>query len=611
MCGFAAFFEAGRNFDKAFVTAVDRDLYHRGPDSGGLDDRTGQALIFRRLAIMDPLPQSDQPMQAEDGQATLMFNGEIYNHLDLRRELEAQGAIFKTHSDTETVLQGFLHWGTGLLDRLEGMFACVFVDYQKQSVIAARDPYGIKPLYMARNGNAIGFSSESRPLRRFVGSKIDLTALSELLLFGFAANNLSNFRNIDLIPAGGFVTYQLQNGAHQTQRYYDILSPLSGEKWQGNPSELEEMIETGVRTSVKDHLQSDVGYALQLSGGIDSSLVTAIASEFSDQPLRTFGVRLEDERNDEGPWRRMVCDRYPVIHKEVTLTGEDFGTAWSDGVTAMEGPVPHLACIMLRLLCREIAKTDKVVLTGEGADEFFGGYDRYKNWQQLDRYARFARMLPEFLWLLARKRYSALEKFRRLDPSIASIFYRDYQTVAELFPDLIPNVDRPRASLLTELSDFRDRMNGADLTGYLESLLMRQDKMSMAESVEVRVPFTHRPLGSKILSIPRDIRIPGGSNKPLLKTLAEKYLPHELIHRRKVGFTLPWKDWMAKGGPLESLVSLMLEPDARLGQYGNHGKIRQLTEDFLSGKNVAAYKTLVMLANIELWLRSTEKDLAV
>ena len=226
MCGLAAFFEPGKAFPDALLAGVDADMRHRGPDSGGRAAEPGWALVFRRLAIMDPGHAADQPMTDETGRCTLIFNGEIYNFRTLKRELESSGVRFRTGSDTEVILHGYLRWGVGILDRLEGMYAFVLVDRTESVAIAARDPFGIKPLYLCERAGTIGIASEMRPLLRLVEPRVDEVALAELLTFGWAAGGLSNLQGIERVPGGTVLTIPLQGGAIRRRRFCDVLDTL-------------------------------------------------------------------------------------------------------------------------------------------------------------------------------------------------------------------------------------------------------------------------------------------------------------------------------------------------------------------------------------------------
>ncbi len=602
MCGFAALFESERSFPPDLLSAMDIDLYHRGPDSAGLAREAGLALVFRRLSILDPVRASDQPMSDESGRLTVVFNGEIYNYKALRAELAAKGARFKTKGDTEVLLQGYAEWGEGLVEKIEGMYAFVLVDRKEQRAIAARDPLGIKPLYMLRKGPLVAFASAMRPLTRLVPAEADEAALAELLTFHFAAGRLSNLKHIERIPGGTLVSVKLPDGAVSEWRFCDVLSTLRADTGMSE-AEAEQESLAAIEKSVRDHLQSDVGYTVQLSGGVDSSLVTALAAPATAGRLTTFGINLAPSRYDEAPYRRMVIERYGVDHHEVALSGADYANALPRAVAHMEGPTAHSGCVLLMLLCDQIRKVSKVVLTGEGADEFFGGYMRYKLWRQLRNKGLYARLVPAPLWPYL-QRYREIQRYVGRDPAIFGAVYHDFLALNEIFPCLVPKPGA-REAAACRFRDFRDRMFAVDQTAYLESLLLRQDKMAMAASVEARVPFTHLPLARVVNRIPHRIRAPGGETKPLLKRIAERFLPSELIHRRKVGLVVPLTDWLADDRALGRYLSLLTEPDARLAAYADKPRLRAAVEAFRSGKR-AALPPLDHLVNLELWLRDLD-----
>ena len=607
MCGFAAFFEHDRCFAPSLLDGADGDLFHRGPDSGARYTEPGAAMVFRRLAILDPDPRANQPFADRSGRYVLVFNGEIYNFLNLRKELEASGARLKTTGDTEVIAEGFALWGEALFDKLEGMFALVIFDTEKKRVTIARDPLGIKPLYVTRSGNLFAAASEMRPLRRLTGkTEVDEAALAELLVFRFAAGKLSNLRHIEMLTPGTVATFSLTDGQYRQRRFTDVLDTLAPDPAITQDAALA-LAEEVLTRSLHDHLQSDVGFSIQLSGGVDSSLVLALASEKMGRRLDSYSIRLADPRVDESRFRAPVVERYRPNHKEVDLDGRAFADALPRANHFMEGPSPHLGCVMLMLLCEIIQKRHKVVLTGEGADEFFGGYDRYRQWRTLARHGAIGRLVPKALWPLI-PRYRYLRRFSYFDaPLIASVLI-DLPGLFELFPGLVP-APGGRGKAAARFHDFRDQMLAVDQTAYLESLLMRQDKMAMAASVEARVPFAHMPLARALNRVPNPIRIPGGETKPLLKALARKWLPSEVVDRRKIGLTLPITDWLADDEGLGRYLELLAEPGARLAAYAEPSALARLVETFRTAPTPQNAGLLTHLVNVELWLRTLGEDL--
>ncbi len=602
MCGFAALFEPGRIFAPELLSAIDADLFHRGPDSGGEMNEPGLALVFRRLSILDTRSDADQPMSDENGRYTLVYNGEIYNFRTLRADLEAKGHLFRTRGDTEVLLRGFIEWGDGVLDRLEGMYAFVIVDHKSGVATAARDPFGIKPLYLMRQGLLTAFASEMKPLRRLGDTAPDPVAMAELLMFRFAAGRLSNLTGIERVPGGTVVQIGLDGSGYVERRFCDVLDTL-GRPESITANDALSQIDAAIRRSVHDHLASDAGYAVQLSGGIDSSLVTALAAPETDHPLHSFGLGLGDTPHDESAYRQEVVQKIGTVHHEVPVDSHTFAAAFPRAVEHMEGPSPHLGCVLLMLLCDEIRPHTKVVLTGEGADEMFGGYQRYEIWRDLRKYRRFARAVPKPLWPWL-NRYRAIRIYADHDPAVYAAVFSDYLGLSDIFPELTIKPGA-RETAAARFHDFRDRIYAVDQTAYLESLLLRQDKMAMAASVEARVPFTHLPLARVVNRLPHALRTPGGTTKPLLKQFAETFFSREFVHRRKIGLTLPLADWLAVPTGLGQFLELLTDANARLTSYGDRRGIAALVERFRNGEATVA-RILVHLINMELWLRSLD-----
>lgn len=600
MCGLTALVEPGRQFPAALLEDLGRDLYHRGPDSGGALGEPGVALVFRRLAILDPTPGSDQPMTDPSGRYTLIYNGEIYNYRAVRRALEQDGVPLRTDGDSEAILMGWAHWGEAVLDRLEGMYAFALLDREAKRLYAARDPFGIKPLYLARKGRFVGLASEMRPLIRLVPSEPDPAAIAEHLTFTWAAGRLSNLKGIDRVPGGTLVTVDLDSGDVAEKRFCDPLDTLKPDRHM-TAADAQAQAAEAVAASVTAHLASDVGYTVQLSGGVDSSLITALAAAQTKGRLKTFGIRLEDGGHDESPYRAMVVAQYDVDHHEVAMTGRDFADALPRAVRHLEGPSPHLGCVLLMLLCDEIRKHSKVVLTGEGGDEMFGGYFRYGVWRKLAWQERLSRVLPAPL-LPARPPFLGIKRMAKRDAAAYASVYHDPLAMHRTFPELVP-APGAREAASRRFRDFRERLHAVDQTSYLESLLMRQDKMAMAASVEARVPFVHMPLARVVNRIPARIRTPGGETKPLLKRIAEPHLPREVLYRRKVGLTLPVGDWLREADGLGRYLDDLTAPDARLASFTDRKRIARVVEGFRNGGG-DGLPDVMRLVNVECWLRS-------
>ncbi|SDG65319.1 asparagine synthase (glutamine-hydrolyzing) [Roseospirillum parvum] len=598
MCGLAAVFQPDRPFTDDDLAPLAADLVHRGPDGTGLASGRGYGLAHTRLAILDPGHRSDQPMSDPAGVATLVFNGEIYNFKALRAELEAAGHSFRTNGDTEVLLMGYLNWGDAVLERLEGMFAFVLIDHRLRRALVARDGLGIKPLYVRPLKDGLAVASEMRPLLRFGPAEPDPAALAELLVFGFAAGSLSNLQGIERLPPGTALSIDLDLGTVTRRRWFDLLDTLAAQP-AAHPERTEAEVAEALEASLTDHLQSDVGYALQLSGGVDSSLIAALARRHDKGGLHAYAIDLGELPQNERPWRDQVAGRLALERHEIAFDGVAFADALPRAVRHMEGPVPHGGCVLLMKLCDHIARRTKVVLTGEGADEFFGGYARYGDWHKLARQEALGQRLPAGL-LPDRWPFKGMRRLAGRDGAAWASVYADPAPLLKAFPDLVP-VPGAREAASARFADFRDRLLAVDQTCYLESLLVRQDKMSMAASVEARVPFVHLPLAKRLNRLPHSLRVPGGETKPLLKRIAGPLLPHELLHRRKVGLTLPYGDWCADPKALGRYLDDL--PSGPLAAYAAPGALGRWVERFRDGDPLVRRQSF-RLINLDQWLRT-------
>ena len=296
-----------------------------------------------------------------------------------------------------------------------------------------------------------------------------------------------------------------------------------------------------------------------------------------------------------------MIDRYRVDHHEIALGAREFADALPRAICHMEGPSPHMGCVMLMLLCDRIREVSKVVLTGEGGDEFFGGYERYGRWRKLKAQESVSRFVPVGL-LPRRPPFLGLKRMAGKDAASYASVYHDFTLMHRMFPALVPPAGL-REQVSRRFGDFRDRLLAVDQSAYLELLLVRQDKMAMAASVEARVPFVHLPLARVLNRLPRALRVPGGVTKPILKTIGERYLPHDLLYRRKVGLTLPFRDWLMQPDGLGRFLDDLAAPDSRLGAYTDRKQLTAAVHRFRAG-NSEGLPDMVRLINVETWLRS-------
>lgn len=606
MCGIAGIYHYGndRQVVAGVLLAMRDAMIHRGPDGAGIwissDRKAG--LAHRRLSIIDLQETAAQPMCNEDGSLWLSFNGEIYNHMDLRLQLLKRGHRFRTsHCDTEVLLHGFEEWGIeGLLARVKGMFAFTLFDCAHASLYMVRDRIGIKPLYFSLHSGSLLFASEIKALLRYPGLPVGMSARAMYHYLSFLATPapLTMYEGIYKIPAGHYLKMSA-HGKLEACRYWDAL-PGRGI----DPSELkglsQEAIEQfyidGIRRrlekSVEEHMMSDVPYGAFLSGGIDSTTNVALMSRFTDRPVKTFTVGFKDHRYlNELDYARKAASHFKTEHHEVLIDERDMMGYLDDMVYHQDEPIADWVCIPLYFVSRLARENGvKVVQVGEGADEQFAGYEGYLDFLDIDRryYEPFRRWVPSPLRLaLAIGAQSAASLIPSWG-SKADLIHRaahgreTFWTGATLFWEtqkrlLVNKGDFPEEKVPSEMIEcgllpvsyleldsfevirgFRDRIDdlrpGAGrLTRMIynefklrlpELLLMRVDKIAMSTSLEARVPFLDHELVQFTMDIGSRWKI--GNNRPklLLRKAVQGWIPDEIIHRPKMGFGAPMKEWL-------------------------------------------------------------------
>lgn len=561
-------------------------------------------------------------MPNEDGSVRLTFNGEIYNHLELHGELEAGGHRFASRCDTEVLVHGYEQWGArGLLDRLRGMFAFALHDARNQRFVLARDRLGIKPLYYAIVDGVLLFASEIKAILAYPGvaRDVDRDALTQYLTFRYVPAPLTMFRNVFKLPAGHYV--ELKAGATDVRptRYWDVSFRRGDVSFNNALERVDHLLES----AVDSHLMSDVPLGAQLSGGVDSSLIVAQMERLRQRAghrerVRTFSIGFDEGAFSELPYARQVAERYQTEHHEVTVGFGDFVREFARLCWVYDEPVSEPAAIPTYLLCKFARQHVTVMLTGEGGDELFGGYPKCG----LDQYGRYLNWMPAGLRRAALRGAASLMPFskRRARIALENLAIADEaQRLASWFAGFDPialaeiaqpamlngqsAADRLREDL--DRCDSRhplDRMLYADLhTWLVDDLLIKGDRMSMASSVEARVPFLDHPLVEFAASLPPSFKARGGKTKILLKRLAERYIPRETIYRKKVGFTVPLTPWFQ--GPLAGFVRETLLGERALSRgYFRPEVVRRLVDEHLGGR-VDRGRALWTLLSLEIWHR--------
>lgn len=593
MCGIFGIVGRNARIPDGVLERGTQSLAHRGPDDSGTvllrDGLTEIGLGNRRLAILDLSPVGHQPMHDPAAGNWIVYNGEIYNFREVRRELEQAGQSFISHSDTEVLLYAYAHWGEACLQKFRGMFAFAIWDARQHLLFLARDPMGIKPLYFAQTGQYFLFASEVRTLlgTGLIPRRIDHAGMVNYLSFGSAYDPFTLIEGIRALPAGTTLTWQ--DGRLQQSCYWDLLDEdvkqtQSPAMKQAGIPELQPLIEQSVRLQ----LVSDVPVGVFLSGGIDSSALVSILSRGGVTPS-TFSIVFREAEFSEAEYSRLIASKFHTDHHEIRVSQQDVLPAIPEAIGAMD--LPTMDGINTFFVSREARRAGvKVALSGLGGDEVFAGYSSFRTVPRMEQFARYWSSVPRLL------RVSVSSIFFRLTPAsdqnrkllalalsngeiVHPYFLSRMLFTAEqcrlLFPASGPAVESASASQQAAARGAAT-LDPVNRVSYLESrcymlntLLRDADGMSMSQGLELRVPLIDHQLAKTVLAIPGASKLSHTPKKLLVQALAGS-LPDEIIHRRKRGFTLPFDHWMREelrsevesvldakridGGPLGSLL---------------------------------------------------------
>ena len=549
MCGIAGIYRyrSGRPVEETELLRMTAALRHRGPDDEGIHLAGSLGLGNRRLKVIDLSPRGHQPMLSEDGRVAITYNGEVYNHVELRRELEARGHVFRSRSDTEVLLRLYEERGEAMLDALNGMFAFALWDGRRRRLLIARDRLGVKPLYLAETADGLAFASEVRPLLGLLGRRpsVRVAALDSYLRVGYVPSPHTLFAEIEKLPPATLLT--VEDGRVARRTWWE---PPREPRRRVDAAEEAEAVRELLRDAVRLQLRSDAPLGVFLSGGVDSSAIVALMRDLGVEDIRAFTAAFDAGPGfDETPYARLAARRFGAHAEEVFLGPAEFTAGVAPMVRQMEEPVADPAAVPLAAIARRARESVVVVLSGEGADEVFGGYPVYGHMTLLERFralpapARAA--LGAGLGALGPKwrKYLALAALP-LERRYLGLSLTDPTTLARL-GSLPPAGDEALVERLAPLyaragGDAVHRMALVDLATWLpDDLLVKADKMTMASSLELRVPFLDHRLVERGLSLPSRLRIRGWSTKRLLRRALAPVLPPELAGRRKVGFPVP------------------------------------------------------------------------
>jgi len=610
--------------DREMVLRMRDVITHRGPDEAGIFIDGRVALGHRRLSIVD-VAAGHQPMTNEDGSLQITYNGEIYNHTDYRSELENRGHIYNTHCDTETILHLYEEHGSRCVDYLRGMFAFAIWDAHKRELFIARDRLGVKPLYYAHTDDgSLYFASEMKALFQSGGVKPELNfnALPDYLANHAPSGEDTLYRGVRRLLPGHTLIWR--DGAIEISKYWDVSFQKTQDEKRSDSDFIAEWAEM-FRTSVRLRLMADVPLGMFLSGGIDSSAIAAVMSGMVDDPIKTFSVAFAEREANELAYARIVAQAYKTNHHEVVVSPEEFFQALPRLVWHEDEPLAHPSSVALYFVSLLASQHVKVVLTGEGSDELLAGYGRYRktilNLSMGKIYRSFApsiirdavkggvKGLPT-----SRVRQKLLRSFLNVTPDIESIYFDNFA----VFPlamqsDLLTDEAREQIGPLdpyagvrealeqTDAHSLLDRLLYADIKTYLHELLMKQDQMSMATSVESRVPFLDHKLVEFTCSLPERLKLRGGTTKYILREAMKGVLPEPILARSKMGFPVPIGAWFR--GAYKSVVDeyVLSERAVRRGIF-NPEFVSSIVKRHQSGSENHDER-LWALVNFEIWQR--------
>ena len=603
-------------------------LWHRGPDSSGTFQLPHVALAIRRLSIID-LETGNQPLSNESGEITLVFNGEIYNYRELRRELMERGHHFRTQSDGEVIVHMYEEKGPDCLRELNGMFAIALWDNRARRLLLARDRAGEKPLYYWRDGQTLVFASEIKSLFEYpgIGRALDLTALTQYFFYGYFPSPRSAFAEIKKLPAAHRIVVEggnLHIDAYWRPQDY-LRTPGLPPVTPREERDLVEELAARLRSAAESRLVSDVPLGVFLSGGVDSSTLVAIMSELTPGNVNTFSVNFPEKSFNEGAYSTLVADLFRTQHHVLTADKPSMQEALLTLADHLDEPVADPAVIPTYLISRFARQQIKVALSGEGSDELFGGYPTYMGARLADYYLR----LPG---VVRRQLFGRLVRYLPVSSTAVpkGLFLRRFLSHAEKRPAerhhiwfgmfnpteldqlFTPDWAGPQPPTREIFSPLARVLEGAhfdetlsemlylDFRLYLEdNLLVKIDRASMACSLELRTPFLDHRLIEFAEGLPGNLKVRGFKLKYILKKDVERWLPHEIIYRQKRGFSVPIASWMRN--ELRPLLDATLSED-KLRRQGllNVRFVRRLLNEHWTGK-ADHRKTLWTLFSFQLW----------
>ena len=621
MCGIFGYVTANQRVTETIqLSAGLHALRHRGPDAQGTWEGVANGLqcglAHARLAILDLSPAGHQPMRSSSGRYQIVFNGEIFNHEDLRRELEALGHAFRSHTDTEVILEAWERWGADALQRLRGMFAFALLDTRDGRLIVARDRVGVKPLYFAEIAGGVAFASEIRALLASgaVARKVDRRALAGYLAMGSVPEPLTMIEGIRALPPGCIL--DVRKGQVAMQRYWSV--PVIASKPFSSFDDAAMELRAELRDAVRIRLISDVPLGIFLSGGIDSSALVALAAEVSHSPLKTFTVSLDDTRLDEAKWAADIALRFGCEHNVMRLSAESARRQIDRAVAALDQPSHDgINTYFVAQAARQAGIT--VALSGLGGDELFAGYPAFRYIERLKRTLGALQQVSSWFGETTALERLAAPVSSRLRKGAALLSTRNERATYGILRGLFtPEQSERILGYPARLDHFVDAPEGFDeavasgrvdpinahgvleISNYMRNTLLRDaDVMSMAHALEVRVPLVDHKVLELAARVPGAMKLSPEMNKPLL-VAAVPTLPRAAFARRKQGFALPFDSWF-RGSMKDWMEERLL--GSELVRHGmlDANAVESMWRDFLRGERFVTHSRVWSLAVLVDW----------
>lgn len=626
MCGICGQYNFGNGAPVARkdIEAMATSIAHRGPDDDGYYISGPLGFGFRRLSIID-LSGGHQPMSDQEESVWVIFNGEIYNFHEIRRELEGHGHVFRTNSDTEVIIHGYKQWGDEVLNRLNGMFGLAIWDVRQQRLVLARDAFGIKLLYYRIDGDRLYFGSEMRAVRATMPGEmeIDPTSLNLFLRYRFTPSPYTILKGVHKLAPGTKLT--VQNGSYQVSRWYRFR-PVPFAPAKSAAEAREELLEL-YKKAIKRQLISDVPVGLLLSGGLDSGLLLALMNlNGRSWPTYTVGYGASyahDELAEAAESARILGAK----HSSVTITKSIFEEALPKIVACLEEPVASSSIVPMYFVCERARQDVKVALVGQGPDELFGGYRRHLGL----RYRALWSGLPSWMRTPISSTVATLPRNEALKRGVYSLAIPDrmrrYQHVLSILPgDQVDGLfqdglleSHSGDAVLESWAELEDLMDATDELGGLQflevrstlpdELLMYADKLSMAHGLELRVPYVDKEIVEYVERLPANLKVRNRSQKWLHHQVCRTFLPDSILRRPKRGFAVKVVDDWFRGAIGNKMADALLDNGSKIYRYLRPAAVRELFEQHASGRH-DNHKMLFSLVVFEEWLRAHEEPVA-